>query len=260
MSYIGKNIKKIRTVKKLSQAAFAEQFELGRASVGAYEEGRAEPKIETVIHIANHFGISIDALLTKELTVNELYNFDIFKSDFGDLKIKKLVKNLKGSRTGETPLVPSGAFMDYIINHHDRSFVESLPSIKLPVEEKAQYRAFEVEGDQMEYYNTGIHHKDILMAKLIPDNKVSELNEGKVYAIVMTKRVVIKRLAAKSNSELELKPDNPSYKLFSIKMKDVLEIWEVVGVYTRQFRAPLTLEERLLKAEKAIEKLNKKLK
>ncbi|MBC8084861.1 MAG: helix-turn-helix transcriptional regulator, partial [Hymenobacter sp.] len=79
MSYVGKNIRKIRTVKKLSQAAFAELFGLARPSVGAYEEGRSEPKMETLIQIAQHFGLSVDLLLTKELTVNELYNFDIFK-------------------------------------------------------------------------------------------------------------------------------------------------------------------------------------
>ena len=49
MSYIGKNIKKIRSVKKLSQSAFADIFGLKRTSIGAYEEGRAEPKIDKVI-------------------------------------------------------------------------------------------------------------------------------------------------------------------------------------------------------------------
>ena len=40
MSYIGKNIKKLRSVKGLSQAKFAELFDIKRASIGAYEEGR----------------------------------------------------------------------------------------------------------------------------------------------------------------------------------------------------------------------------
>lgn len=76
MSLIGKNIKKIRAVKKLSQTAFADLLSLSRTSVGAYEEERAEPKIDTVILIANHFGISIDSLLSKELTINEVLKFD----------------------------------------------------------------------------------------------------------------------------------------------------------------------------------------
>ena len=54
MSYFGKNIRKIRNVKKLSQQAFAELFELKRGTLGAYEEERSEPRIETIIKIANH--------------------------------------------------------------------------------------------------------------------------------------------------------------------------------------------------------------
>lgn len=76
MSLIGKNIKKIRAVKKLSQTAFADLLNLSRTSVGAYEEERAEPKIDTLLLIANHFGISVDRLLSKEVTMNEVLKFD----------------------------------------------------------------------------------------------------------------------------------------------------------------------------------------
>jgi transcriptional regulator with XRE-family HTH domain len=82
MSFVGKNIKKIRSVKNLNQSDFADLFQLKRASIGAYEEGRAEPKIATLIEIAKHFGISTDELLNKELSVNDLYHFDIFKKDY----------------------------------------------------------------------------------------------------------------------------------------------------------------------------------
>lgn len=77
MSKIGKNIRKIRATKGLSQAAFAEIFNITRASIGAYEEGRAEPKTDIMIQIAKHFSIPIEALLTKELTVNQLTNFKL---------------------------------------------------------------------------------------------------------------------------------------------------------------------------------------
>jgi transcriptional regulator with XRE-family HTH domain len=55
MSKIGSNIRKIRTVKGLNQSQFAELFDLNRARIGAYEEGRAEPKIDVVIEIAKYF-------------------------------------------------------------------------------------------------------------------------------------------------------------------------------------------------------------
>ncbi|MCG8696555.1 MAG: helix-turn-helix domain-containing protein [Bacteroidales bacterium] len=92
MTYLGKNIKKIRSIRKLSQMAFADLFGVSRASVGAYEEGRAEAKLETIMAIANYFSVSVDDLLTKELTVNELYHFNIF-----DDKIAKPAGNVAGA-------------------------------------------------------------------------------------------------------------------------------------------------------------------
>ncbi len=78
MTYFGKNIKKIRSIQKLSQSNFAELFGLSRASIGAYEEGRAEAKLEIIIKIAKYFSITVDDLINKEITVNELYHFNIF--------------------------------------------------------------------------------------------------------------------------------------------------------------------------------------
>ena len=77
MSKIGSNIRKIRSVKGLSQTAFADLFGLSRASVGAYEEGRAEPKFDVVIEIANYFSISLGDIFTKDLTVNQLTKFKL---------------------------------------------------------------------------------------------------------------------------------------------------------------------------------------
>lgn len=75
MSKIGSNIRKIRSVKGLSQTAFAEVFSISRANIGAYEEGRAEPKIDIAIEMANFFSIPLNDLFTKDLTVNQLTNF-----------------------------------------------------------------------------------------------------------------------------------------------------------------------------------------
>ena len=75
MSYIGKNIRKIRISKKMTQTEFAELFDLKRTAVGSYEEGRAEPKIDTLIKIADYFKLSLDQLLRKELSINEIFHF-----------------------------------------------------------------------------------------------------------------------------------------------------------------------------------------
>ena len=75
MSFFGKNIKKIRVSKKMTQTDFADLFDLKRTAVGSYEEGRAEAKIDTIIKIADYFKLSLDQLLRKELTINDIFHF-----------------------------------------------------------------------------------------------------------------------------------------------------------------------------------------
>lgn len=77
MSCFGKNIRKIRIAKKLTQTEFANLFDLKRTAVGAYEEGRSEAKIDTIIKIADYFNLTLDQLLRKEITVNEIFHFNV---------------------------------------------------------------------------------------------------------------------------------------------------------------------------------------
>ncbi len=73
----------------MSQTQFADLFGLQRTTVGAYEEGRAEAKVETLINVSEYFKISIDDLLKKELTVNDIFHFDenyLSKEKENDLK------------------------------------------------------------------------------------------------------------------------------------------------------------------------------
>ena len=76
MQAINKNIKKLRSLKGLSQSDFAKLFDLSRANIGSYEEGRAQPKIDAVTRIANYFSISLDDFVNKELSVNDLSGFN----------------------------------------------------------------------------------------------------------------------------------------------------------------------------------------
>lgn len=76
MTKLGANIKKIRTAKGLSQQAFADLFDLTRGNISSYEENRAEPRIETVVRIANYFCIPVDHFITQVLTVNEILKFN----------------------------------------------------------------------------------------------------------------------------------------------------------------------------------------
>ena len=121
MSLIGKNIRKIRTVKGYSQAAFAELFAIKRANIGAYEEGRAEPKTDMIIKIAKHFSISIDLLLTKELTVNELSGFQLIRPGAK-----------QESAAVRLPFISSEKQNEFIQRPQDENWLNSLPALVFP--------------------------------------------------------------------------------------------------------------------------------
>lgn len=86
MTYFGTNLKKIRQIKGLSQQAFAELIDLNRGVISSYEEGRAEPKIETLLRIANYFGIPTDDIISKPLTVNQLANFELIEDSISSIE------------------------------------------------------------------------------------------------------------------------------------------------------------------------------
>lgn len=56
-------LKKLRMERGLSQQALAEKFNLTQQSIYKYENGLAEPDIETLKNFAVFFGISIDYLV-----------------------------------------------------------------------------------------------------------------------------------------------------------------------------------------------------
>lgn len=258
MSYIGKNIKKIRTAKRLSQAAFADIFDITRGSIGAYEEGRAEPKIDTIIQIANHFGISIDLLLNKELSVNELYSFDILTKKLNEAH-EFIPKQEPAYRKGGIGLVKSSQYIEYIVNHNNKDFVSRLPYIELPVNFKGTTRAFELNGSEMEYHHNGLHHNDILLC-LLYNNDGKLLTPGNVYVIVHQDGIFTKRLHSLNNGLLNFVSDDPNYAPIELTLKEIKELWLVKGVYSTYLNPPKFIDEKVMLLEKRLEDMEDRIK
>ncbi len=59
-------LKYLRTQYGLSQWELAKELKLNRSSIGSYEEGRAFPRLETLIAIADYFELTVDQLIRKE--------------------------------------------------------------------------------------------------------------------------------------------------------------------------------------------------
>ncbi len=256
MSYIGKNIRKIRTVKKLSQAAFAELFDLARPSVGAYEEGRAEPKLDTVIQIANHFGISVDSLLTKELTINDLYNFNIHVEGGASGRHDDGKKAAMYSQMIKSVFVPAAKQVEYIVHINNRDFIAGLPKILIPNHHDKNHRAFEMTAGDMHDHFHGLNVGDMVLGRKM--DSPFNFEDGKIYIIVTQEKIIIRRTKQEKNA-LILIPDNPAWKNMEIKTGAILEAWEVVGYYSDRVDAPARVPERLMVLEDQMEKLLKRL-
>lgn len=57
-----------RAKNNISQSSFAESVGLSRGAYSAYEESRAEPRLETLFQIAEKLDVTIDDLLKTDLS------------------------------------------------------------------------------------------------------------------------------------------------------------------------------------------------
>lgn len=172
MTHIGKNIKKIRNVKGLSQQSFADLFSLTRGNISSYEESRAEPKIEVMLKIANYFGIPLSDLIEKDLSVNELlhYNANLVVETERLKLTQQLVK---------VPYVPVLYFNDFIQQYHDDSFISSLPHIVVPSSAKFRLIAIEIENEDMLPHGLNINKGDIVIFENVVKENIHRI-EGKL--------------------------------------------------------------------------------
>jgi len=196
MSFFGKNIKKIRAVKKLSQTAFADLFKIKRASIGAYEEGRAEAKIDKIIEIAKYFKLTLNQLLTKELTLNEIYHINDLKS-----------RSLK-SFSKEIPFVKSNNFDNYAKKYKHKKFINSLEKIIIPNSKNCSI-AFEYSGIKIENFYFNIKHNDILICEKV---RINAIKEDSIIVAISKNNVFIGMFSI-VDSKFEIKHDNTIHKL-----------------------------------------------
>ena len=84
---IGLNVKMLRKRKGKSQEEVSSELGLTRSSYSGYENGVAEPSVETLILICDYFMISLDVLLRKDFSkLNEREWEEIDKGITKDIK------------------------------------------------------------------------------------------------------------------------------------------------------------------------------
>ena len=221
MSFFGINIKKIRKLKSLSQKDFGDLFNLKRATLGAYEEGRSEPKIETIINFANYFSISIDDLLKRELSINELLKFNT------DLTTDE--SQLRKSYP-QIPIITKECISDYIKYYNKSTFIENMPFVVWPLaDDKKDFRAYQIQDLEMSNNEGGLYPGDIIVLEKVDLN--FEFNNQ--LSLIVFEDIKLRRITKESETRLKLKADHPAIEDEFLKTNNINEIWNVVGVYQK---------------------------
>jgi len=148
-------------------------------------------------------------------------------------------------------MVPVKAQAGYLDNYSRQEFFKELPTCSLPNLEHRSLWLWEVEGNSMLTDTGGLHSGGWVCSERIFNG--SEVRDGRVYVVVHKDGVLIKRVLnrADTDGKLILKSDNLSgnYPPIVIEPTDILELWYVVGYFSRQLPPPSNLYERINQME-----------
>jgi transcriptional regulator with XRE-family HTH domain len=247
MSRLSNNIRFLRRQKELTQSEFAEKIGVKRSVIGAYEEGRAEPKLQTLQLMCDFFQISLDSLVNKDVEQEKPV-----QKNFDGTNLRVLTIGVAEEEETVT-LVPEKASAGYTKGYGDTEFIGNLPQMHLPfpeINKNKTYRIFQIQGDSM----TPIASGSYLITHYLLD--WSDIKEGRTY-VLLTKEdgVVFKRILQQKDTGFVLRSDNPDYQDYLLPTEDVLEIWEVQGYLAFDLPDPRSYSENNLKVLKAIDDL-----
>lgn len=218
-SFAGKNLKYLRKLRGLTQEEFAMKLNIKRSLLGAYEEERAEPRIDVLEVVSDSFKISLDELLRKDLS---------------EVKGSYLVKRRQQKMISENNLiqfVPVKAAAGYLAGYADQEFIDELNTFTLPMLGAGQYRAFEIVGDSMLPTPSG----SIIVGEKV-ENNADHLKNNQAYIVVSRNEGIVYKRIVKNNkakNKLTMVSDNPSYQPYQINAEDIIELWQAQMVISK---------------------------
>jgi len=218
MTTANKNLKYLRKLRGWTQEEFAQKLRIKRSLLGAYEEERADPRIDVLEVVADMFKLTLDELLRKDLAEQK-----------GSYISKRRAQKLAAGR-GDIPFVPVKAAAGYLAGYADPEFVDELNTFTLPMLTGGDYRAFEIIGDSMMPIQSG---------SVIVGEKIENLEEVKTnntYVVISkTDGIVYKRILKnnRQKNKYTLVSDNPSYQPYMVNAEDIVEVWQAQMIITK---------------------------
>jgi len=224
MAVANQNLKYLRKLRGWTQEEFANKLRIKRSLLGAYEEERAEPRIDVLEVVCDIFKLTLDEILRKDLSDNK-----------GNYIAKRRAMKLAGGRP-DIPFVPVKAAAGYLAGFADPEFIDELNTFTLPMLTGGNYRAFEIVGDSMLPTPSG----SVIVGEKV--NNIEEVKSNLTYVVVSRSEGIVYKRVLKTNrtkAKLTLVSDNPQYQPYSVNAEDILELWQaqyVIAKATQQQR------------------------
>jgi transcriptional regulator with XRE-family HTH domain len=225
MSIAGLNLKYLRKLRGWTQEEFAGKINIKRSLLGAYEEERADPRLEVLEIVADIFKLSLDELLLKDLS-----------NQSSSYLMKRRQQKMMSADRNIIHFVPVKAAAGYLAGYADSEFIDELNTFTLPMLSGGNYRAFEIIGDSMLPTPSG---------SIIVGEKVDNMDDVKTnlaYIVISRNEGIVYKRIVKNNktkNKVSLVSDNPSYQPYQVNTEDIIELWQaqvVIGKVTTQQR------------------------
>ncbi len=91
---LGEKLKELRAKHGLTQATFAEIFNISSGTIAMWETGKRTPDIEMLNRIAAHFGVTLDYLVGNEIKQNNFESENYIEQDEDLIILNRNAKKL----------------------------------------------------------------------------------------------------------------------------------------------------------------------
>lgn len=211
---------------KVSQQRLADELGLKKSTLAAYESGRAEPRYEELIRLSRFFGVTVDELLSKDLTQAARQLRD-------PSSLRVLVTTVDSQNQENIEFVPVRALGGYSQGYGDVDFIRELPIFQVPfLPTDRKYRAFPYEGDSMPPLRDGA----VVFGEYI--DRWSTVKNGTICLVVTKDEgVVLKKVFnyLEEKQVLVLKSLNERYAPYPVRQDDIQELWRFAGYFEKEF-------------------------
>lgn len=228
---IGTNIKLLRKRMGKSQEEVSTIFGLTRSSYSGYENGVADPGIETLIQVSDYYKVPLDTLMRKDFNLFSDQEWEaIDKGLYADIQgknIRILTQMVNEQDDDLIEMIPAKARAGYSVGYADPEYLKVLPTFSLPfLSKNRKYRSFPIVGDSMPPVVEG----SFVVAEFVQNWMsiksgtpciVVTQDEGIVFKIVYNHLI--------ENQSFQLCSTNTLYQPYTVHANQVLELWKFVN-------------------------------